>query len=122
MQNRLLPGRRFDVRRVIRNEYSTLFLIISIFTLFDGLENLFIEGAFRVDRVWSALFALAACVWLLVKTMKKRTRFFNQQESECLQSSASSESTPGDRAEIDTGAPRAIDMKPSAPLLSAGTV
>ncbi len=116
------PERRFNVRRVIRNEYSTLFLIISIFTLFDGLENLFVEGAFRVDRIWIGLFAAAACVWLLVKTMKKRTRFFSQQESECPQASASSESTPGHRAEIDTGAPRTIDMEPPAPLLSAGTV
>ena len=121
-RNRVLPDRRFDVRRVIRNEYSTLFLIISIFTLFDGLENLFVEGAFRVDRVWGCLFAAAACVWLLVKTMKKRTRFFSKQGSECPQETASSESAPGDRAEIDIGAPWTIDMETSIPLLAAGTV
>jgi len=121
-RNRVLPERRFGIRRVIRNEYSTLFLTISIFTLFDGLENLFIEGAFRVDRVWAALFALAACVWLLVKTMKKRTEFFNQQESESLQASASSESTPDDQAETETGAPGTFEMRTTIPPLLLETV
>lgn len=119
---RVLPERRFDVRRVVRNEYSTLFLIISIFTLLDGLENLFVEGAFRVDRVWVALFAVAACVWLFVKTTKKRTRFFSRQASECSpETSASSDSTPDGQTEIDTGAPWTIEMDTTNSLLLLGT-
>ncbi|MCA9297159.1 MAG: hypothetical protein KC983_11595 [Phycisphaerales bacterium] len=71
LSNWVSPGMPFSWRSVVRREYTTLFLIILLFTATDIAEEVIRHHAFATDPMWIALFGVAALVYLGCRSAKK---------------------------------------------------
>ena len=75
--------RSFSWRRVLRSEFNGLLAIVSVFTLIEAVTDLRIQGGdlsawMRQDWGWVAVFAIAAGVFLVLATIKKRTTWLRE--------------------------------------------
>ncbi len=62
----------FSVRTVLKREYSGFFGIIATFTFLEVVGDLFVLGRFELDPMWVCIFTVGLCVYLTLRTMKKR--------------------------------------------------
>ncbi|MGE3275340.1 MAG: isoprenylcysteine carboxylmethyltransferase family protein [Vicinamibacterales bacterium] len=75
------PARRaFSWRRVLRSEFNGLLAIVAVITLFEGLTDIELDGRglagwAREDWGWVLVLALATTLFLVLVTVKKRTRW-----------------------------------------------
>lgn len=67
------PDMRFCFRAVIRREYSTLFMIVAVFTFLDVLTDLPVRHRVAFDPFWSAAFGMTAILYLIIRFLKMRT-------------------------------------------------
>jgi protein-S-isoprenylcysteine O-methyltransferase Ste14 len=68
------PPRRFSWRQAIRGEYQSVFgVVVAMFAI--RLARDYLDGRpFEVDRVYGIAFAAAATVYVIVRTIKKRSK------------------------------------------------
>jgi protein-S-isoprenylcysteine O-methyltransferase Ste14 len=76
----IAPALPFSWRSVLRREFHTVFLVATLFLVSELAEAIFIEGysfsgALIDEWLWVAIFVLSATFYLVVMTMKKRTRW-----------------------------------------------
>jgi protein-S-isoprenylcysteine O-methyltransferase Ste14 len=72
------PPRRFSWRRAVRSEYQSVFgIVVAILAIKLGRD--FLEGRpFEIDPVRGIAFVAAAALYVVVRTIKKRTRLLGQ--------------------------------------------
>ena len=68
------PGRPFSLHRVLRQEYSGLFALVSVFTLLHLGRDLAATGRLQLDPVWGTIFAVTALVTGVLRALKHRSR------------------------------------------------
>ncbi len=67
------PDRPFDWRRVVRQEFHALALILVAPCLLDILEDFHDTGAFDLDLVWTAVGVLGAVLFVVLRWVKRHT-------------------------------------------------
>lgn len=77
LQNWRRPDLAFSWRTALRREYSGFFLIIAAFVALEIISHSVVEGRLRVGWPWSALLAFGALVYLVLRTLKKKTRMLD---------------------------------------------
>lgn len=75
------PARRFSWRTVLRREYSTFFLIVSVFTIMDVIQDKLVFGTFYFDKRFYLLWAVAFVIYVTLRILKKRTRVLRKNEA-----------------------------------------
>jgi protein-S-isoprenylcysteine O-methyltransferase Ste14 len=65
----------FCWRTVLQREYNAFFLIISVFFLLDAIGDSIVEGRFKIDATWFAIFIGGFVIFSTLRTLKKRTHF-----------------------------------------------
>ena len=67
------PELPFSWKTVIGKEYSALFAIIVVFTLFDIAGEFLLYGQPGIDPMWAIIFCIGLVVYVTVRFIKKRT-------------------------------------------------
>ena len=70
------PKLPFSIKNVLKREYSSFVNIFVIFTLLDLFRNYFLSERIYLTTMWIYLFVSAGIIWLLVRTIDKRTKWF----------------------------------------------
>lgn len=71
------PPLPFSLRNAVRREYSALFGIIATFSLLEAVGDLVARGRVDPGALWPVLFPLGLAVYLLLRTLKRRTRLLH---------------------------------------------
>ena len=69
------PNLPFSIRNVLKREYNSFVNIFAIFTLLDLFRNYFLSGRIYLTEMWIWLFASAFVIWIVVRTIHKRTKW-----------------------------------------------
>jgi protein-S-isoprenylcysteine O-methyltransferase Ste14 len=71
------PSLPFSLRVVLQREYSGLLLIVLLHSGLEVAEHLWLEGRPKFGPDWSILFIFGVAVYLVLRTLKKRTAILN---------------------------------------------
>jgi protein-S-isoprenylcysteine O-methyltransferase Ste14 len=67
----------FSVKNVLKREYNSFINIFIIFTLLDVFRNYFLSERIYLTGMWIWLFVAAGVIWLVVRTIEKRTHWLD---------------------------------------------
>ncbi len=67
----------FSWKAAIRREFHSVFLITTLFFLFEVVSDYVVMGRFVLDPVWFSLFILGAIFYIGVRMVKRFTHFFH---------------------------------------------
>ncbi|HNW56225.1 MAG TPA: isoprenylcysteine carboxylmethyltransferase family protein [Bacteroidales bacterium] len=74
---RYVPSKlTFSLRNVLKREYNSFVNIFVIFLFMDFCRNYFLSDKIYLTPMWIYLFASAGIIWLIVRTIKKNTKWF----------------------------------------------
>lgn len=71
------PSLPFSLRNVLRREYNGLFAVIVAFVVLEVAGDGVPEGIVELDPVWSIVLVCGFVVWVVLRTLKRRTRALN---------------------------------------------
>lgn len=71
------PDLPFSIRNVLKREYNGLFVIILSMSMLEFTGNVFFEGKPQLDVMWTVLLTWGALVWLVLRTLKKKTQILH---------------------------------------------
>ncbi len=71
------PKLPFSVRNVLGREYNSFINIFLIFTILDLFRNYFLSERIYMTDMWTWLSASAFGIWIVVRTIHKRTHWLN---------------------------------------------
>jgi protein-S-isoprenylcysteine O-methyltransferase Ste14 len=71
------PTLSFSFRNVLKREYPGFFALIALFAFFDIVGHYIVEGSVRIDPVWAAITAVGLVVYVILRTLKKKTKLLN---------------------------------------------
>ena len=76
------PGVPFSLKNVLKREYNGFFAVFVSFALIDALHGYRVDQIAGLSSHWSYLSAAAALLFLLLRTLKKRTRLLDVERRE----------------------------------------
>jgi protein-S-isoprenylcysteine O-methyltransferase Ste14 len=65
----------FSIRNVLKREYNSFVNIFVIFTIMDLFRNYFLSERIYLTTMWIYLFVSAVLIWIVVRTIHKRTQW-----------------------------------------------
>lgn len=71
------PGSTFCWRAALRREYTTVFLVIGVFTLLETAGRWTVTQRFDPDRFWTVAFSICLFFYLTTRMVKKHTRLLH---------------------------------------------
>jgi len=71
------PALTFSFRNILKREYTAFFLIIASLTMLDAAGDIFTGRELKMDEVWSTLFIIGLVVYLVLRTLRTRTRILH---------------------------------------------
>jgi protein-S-isoprenylcysteine O-methyltransferase Ste14 len=71
------PNLPFSFKTVLKREYSSWFGLISVFTLFEVVGDLFLKGRFIFELGWAVLFFTGLILFVVLRVLKKKTDFLS---------------------------------------------
>lgn len=71
------PELPFSVKNVLKREYTGFFVIVTSFTFLKVLGNIFTKGRLIIETTWILAFIAGLLIFLILRTLKKKTRFLN---------------------------------------------
>jgi hypothetical protein len=74
----------FSLKKVLRREYSGFFAIIVSFTLLEIISDFYVEGRFEFDRMWIIILAAGAVLYVLLRTLKKKSGILHNNDTPYL--------------------------------------
>jgi len=75
--NWVKPTLPFSYKTAIKREYSTLFMIISVFFSLKVFADLIVNGRIIFDLTWTIIFGAGLALYLILRTIKKRTTWLH---------------------------------------------
>lgn len=66
------PGRPFSLREVLRQEYSGLFALVTVYSLLEVGSDIAATGRLEVDPVWGTIFILTVALTVVLRALKHR--------------------------------------------------
>ena len=77
---RYVPNKyHFRVRKVIRQENSTVYAIVLVFLCLEIIQELAVNGRIGLEIYWWAIGILFTVLYLVVRTIKKTTRLLHNE-------------------------------------------
>jgi protein-S-isoprenylcysteine O-methyltransferase Ste14 len=73
------PALPFSYRTAVKREYQTLFLIVVLFTVIEVIGDEVVKDGLVVDSVWLTLFSIALIFFVVVRTIRKKTKVLHAQ-------------------------------------------
>jgi protein-S-isoprenylcysteine O-methyltransferase Ste14 len=73
------PVLTFSFKNILKREYTAFFLIIVSFTFLDIAGDIFTKGELNIDLVWSIFFISGLIVYVVLRTLKTKTKILNVQ-------------------------------------------
>ncbi len=70
------PRLPFSVKNVLKREYNSFVNIFVIFAVLDLFRNYFLSERIYLTTMWIYLFVSGGLVWLIIRTIDKRTKWF----------------------------------------------
>lgn len=67
---------KFSFKNVLKREYNSFVNIFVIFTLLDLFRNYFLSERIYITDLWIYLMASAFVIWIVIRTIHKRTKLF----------------------------------------------
>jgi protein-S-isoprenylcysteine O-methyltransferase Ste14 len=74
-------GRGFSIRHVLRREHPGLFALVSSLTALEIMSDAVRDRRFEVDPVWGVLFVCTGTMFMILRTMKHRTKLLHVDRS-----------------------------------------
>jgi protein-S-isoprenylcysteine O-methyltransferase Ste14 len=71
------PKLPFSVKNVLKREYNSFVNIFAIFIILDLFRNYFLSERIYVTGMWIWLFLAAGVIWLVLRTIEKRTHWLD---------------------------------------------
>jgi protein-S-isoprenylcysteine O-methyltransferase Ste14 len=75
-RNYIPPALPFSLKTVLRREYNSFINIFVIFAVMDIVRNYIISGRLSITPLWGWLLAGAFLLWIILRTIHKKTKFF----------------------------------------------
>ncbi|MBU1181392.1 MAG: isoprenylcysteine carboxylmethyltransferase family protein [Pseudomonadota bacterium] len=73
------PDLPFSVKNVLKREYNGFFGIIIMFTFLEVAGDYFAEGKLELDLMWGLIFGTGFVVFVMLRTLKKRTNILSEK-------------------------------------------
>jgi protein-S-isoprenylcysteine O-methyltransferase Ste14 len=70
------PSLPFSVKNVLKREYNSFVNIFVIFAVLDLFRNYFLSERIFMTSMWIYLFVSGGLIWLIIRTIHKRTKWF----------------------------------------------
>lgn len=70
------PKLGFSLRNVLKREYNSFVNIFIVFLILDLFRNYFLSGRVWLTGFWLWLSAAAILIWIVLRTLSKKTRIF----------------------------------------------
>ncbi len=67
----------FSARNAVRREYHGFFAIIVTMFVLELTEDYFLYGRLEADPLWTVMLASGLVIWLVLRTIKKRTHWLD---------------------------------------------
>jgi protein-S-isoprenylcysteine O-methyltransferase Ste14 len=67
----------YSFRNVLKREYNGFGNIFFTFGLLDFVRNISLYGEYRLTEIWQWLLISGAIVWLVLRTLRKKTKLLN---------------------------------------------
>jgi protein-S-isoprenylcysteine O-methyltransferase Ste14 len=67
----------FSARNAVRREYHGFFAIIVTMFVLKLTQDYFLRGRLQPDPLWTVMLAIGLVIWLVLRTIKKRTRWLD---------------------------------------------
>ena len=74
LENWKRPGLSFSLKTALKREYSGIFGIITALTFLEVVGDIFVEGRFKLDLMWSIIFSAGVIFYLVVMFLKRKTK------------------------------------------------
>jgi hypothetical protein len=65
----------FSFRNILKREHNSFFNVFVVFAVLDLFRNLFLSEKIYMTRIWMWLLIGAACIWSLIRLIKRFTRW-----------------------------------------------
>jgi len=75
--NFIRPRLPFSMKNVLKREYNSFVNIFVIFTILDLCRNYFLSERIYLTRLWLLLFVASGVIWLVIRTIEKRTHWLD---------------------------------------------
>ena len=66
----------FSIKNVLKREYNSFVNIFVIFAVLDLFRNYFLSERIYLTDMWIYLFVAGGLIWLIIRTIDKRTKWF----------------------------------------------
>ncbi len=67
----------FSLRNVLKREYPGFFAVIVSFVILEIIGDYIVDNSIVFDPVWRAIFIFGLSIYLILRTLKKKTRLLN---------------------------------------------
>ncbi len=64
----------FSIKNVLKREYSGLFALILVFTLFKIFRSFYVYHKIEIEPIWSFVFIFGFLYYLILRTLKRKTK------------------------------------------------
>jgi protein-S-isoprenylcysteine O-methyltransferase Ste14 len=71
------PSLSFSVKNVLKREYNGFLVIMCSMFLLDIVGYYFAEGRLEIDAGWEVLLLISFVIWMVLRTLKKKTMLLN---------------------------------------------
>jgi len=76
-RNYIKPAMPFSIRNVLKREYNGFFAIILVLFIFEEAGDWIVNRKFEMDLQWKILLSAGAFIWIVLRTIKKKTRLLH---------------------------------------------
>lgn len=76
-KNYVKPNLPFSIKNILKREYNGFFMIIIVLFIFEVAGDLVAEQKFEVDLYWVVILSVGFVVWMVLRTLKKKTNLLN---------------------------------------------
>jgi protein-S-isoprenylcysteine O-methyltransferase Ste14 len=73
------PHLSFSLKTVLKREYSGFYAVVVVFSTLEFVGDLFAQDEFQLDLVWVAILLASTLLYIILRTMKKKTRLLDHE-------------------------------------------
>ena len=71
------PAHSFSFKNILKREYTGFFQIIALFTIIEIVGDILVEGKLELDSIWLIFFIIGLITYLVLLTLKRKTKILN---------------------------------------------
>ena len=75
LQGYIKPALPFSLRAVLNKEYNSFFAVVLVMSVFEAARGYAAGRVFDFGRRWIVLLGGSGLIWMILRILRKRTRF-----------------------------------------------